>query len=507
MTPRKAQAVCLLLPLTLAVPLLWRDVIPAALLPRLLTPQALAALALGWAAFALALRYFRPGYSVEPNRWGLVVGLAAVGIYFLGSVRSEPTLHWAAGGLLYLGGALYLGGPYFAVVTLPAAFATTAAASGVLRDTFVEVPLLAVLALYIAATFRLDRGLSRAGVEPCPHLSEHADGTPYCAYCGKMLTAPRVAIGRAKLGPLLLASLLILALAVAQPVAFSVTRSGISYTTYTAAGIHPQPLIESLPPGWKVANTTAGTSAAGTAVSYDLASARSNVSLLVTLSTTTYHSPSIVPANFSKATPTGSVQVDNQTLTEYGLTSNGSAGYTGLVWSAPVSYLSGGRVSTGMLSFLAAQPTATYNATGGKDLATISSSLLHRVGPPQSWSLPLAIVGSPVLQYSPYIFPSVALIAVVLFVGSLRGRELRDSKVVDNSFGLTSYEFSLFATLARARGLNTGAELEAAVEKKGIWHGGDFGAELSRLERLALMSGHVRVRGGVPRLLWRCELA
>jgi len=507
MTPRKAEAACLLLPLALVVPLLWRDLAPGALLPRIISPEGLAAIALGGLAFGLGLRYFRPGYAVEANRWGLVVGLAAIGVYFYGSVRSDSTLHWVGGGLLYVGAVLYVGGPYFAAATLPAVGAAVATLSGLAEDLVVEVPLAVILAVYIAATFRLDPAASRGWTQACPHHASHPSSSPYCASCGRMLTYPAVRLGRAKLGPMFLASMLIVTLAVAQPVAFNVTRSGISYTTYTAAGIQVQPLIAALPPGWEVTNSTKGTSLAGTAVTYDLASARSNASLLVTLSTTTYHSPSILPANFSKATPSGSVQVDNQTLSEYGLTTNGSGSYTGLVWSGPMSYLAGGRVSTGLMSFLAAEPTAAYQANDGKDLASISASLLARVGGPQAWSIPLATVGSYVLDYSQYIVPSIALIAVLLFVGSLRGRELRDSRVVDNSFGLTSDEFSLFATLARARGLRTGSELEAIASSKGLWTAGDFCDELSRLERLGLMGSYIRVRGAVPRLFWKCELA
>jgi hypothetical protein len=103
--------------------------------------------------------------------------------------------------------------------------------------------------------------------------------------------------------------------------------------------------------------------------------------------------------------------------------------------------------------------------------------------------------------------PSIGLIAVVLFVGSLRGHELRESRVVDNTFGLSTEEFSLYAVLAGAAPLQTGGEYEAAAVKKGVWKGEGFSWELGRLERLSLMSRHVRVRGGVPRLLWRCELA
>ena len=108
---------------------------------------------------------------------------------------------------------------------------------------------------------------------------------------------------------------------------------------------------------------------------------------------------------------------------------------------------------------------------------------------------------------TPTSYRSVSLIAVLLFVGSLRGRELRDSRVVDNSFGLSTEEFSLFATLARVSGLQPGARFEAAAVAKRVWNEGDFCIELERLGRLGLMSSHVRVRGGVPRLFWKCELA
>ena len=79
--------------------------------------------------------------------------------------------------------------------------------------------------------------------------------------------------------------------------------------------------------------------------------------------------------------------------------------------------------------------------------------------------------------------------------------------MVDNTFGLSGEEFSLYAALAAATPLQTGAKYEATAVKKGVWSGSDFCQELGRLERLSLMSSHVRVRGGVPRLLWRCELA
>ena len=443
MTPRRAEAASLVLPLALVIPLLWRDFSPGGLLPRIISPEGLAALALGGAAFALGVRYFRPGYSVEPNRWGLVVGLAAIGVYFLGSVRSDATLHWTAGGLIYLGGVIYIGGPYFAVVTLPAMAAALAVASGFAQDTVVEAPLVVLLTTYIAATFRLGPSVSRDWAVACAHCADHTGSASYCVSCGRSLSQSSVRLTRGKAGPLLLASLVILMLAFAQPVAFNVTQSGINYTTYSTAGIQVQPLVNALPPGWRVANTTTATSPAETSMSYELASARSSVSLLVTLSDTTYKSPSIVPANFSHASPAGSVVVDNQTLTQYGLTTNGSASFTGLVWSAPISYLSGGRVSTGVLSFLAAEPTTTYNANGGHDLAAISSSLLDRVGTPQFWSIPLATIGSYTLEYDTYIIPSVSLIVVLLFVGSLRARELRDNRVVDNSFGLSTQEFSL----------------------------------------------------------------
>ena len=127
MTPRKAEALCLLLPLILVVPLLWREIASGSFLPGVVSPAGLAALVLGGAALALGARYFIPGYSIEPNRWGLVVGLAGVVVYFFGSVRSEVTLHWLGGGLLYLGAVVYVGGPYFAVVALPAVAATLAA--------------------------------------------------------------------------------------------------------------------------------------------------------------------------------------------------------------------------------------------------------------------------------------------------------------------------------------------------------------------------------------------
>jgi hypothetical protein len=507
MTPKRAEALALLLPFTLVVPLLWRDYLPATLLPRVLTATGVAALALGGVAFALGWRYFRPGYSVEPNRWGLVVGLAAMGTYFLGSVRSMVGLHWAAGGLLYLAAVIYLGGPYFAVVALPAVAAALVVVTGRAQDLLVEVPLAALLVAYIAATFRLDSPDSER-TRTCAHLGRRAGiGSSYCPSCGLRLGLPSVRLGRAKVGTVLLTALAILMLALAQPVAFNVTQSGVNYTTYTAAGIHVQPFIGSLPSGWKVANVTHTTSPLGTSMAYDLSSARSNASLLVVLSSTTYHPASAVPGNFSKANPVGDVQVGGQSLVKYGLTTNGSADFTGLAFSAPLSYLSGGRVSTGVFSFLAAEPAVAYNASRGQDLVAISSSVIQRLGAPQLWSLPLATVGSNILQYDAYLIPSVALIAVVLFVGSLRGRELRDSRVVDNSFGLSTGEFSLFAVLANEAPLRTGAEYEAAAVKKGVWEGGDFSRELLRLERLSLMSMHVRVRGGVPRLLWKCELA
>jgi hypothetical protein len=501
MTPRKAEALSLLLPLTLVVPLLWRDLVPGTL-SAALAPTGLAALALGVAGFALGARYFRPGYSVESNRWGLVVGLAAIGVYFLGSVRSLTTLHWAAGGLLYLGAVLYLGGPYFAVVALPAVAAVVAVASGLAQDLLVEVPLGVALATYIAATFRLDPSRATA----CAHCEEQAGmGSSYCSSCSRSLSPPSVRLGRARLGTVLVTSLAILVLALAQPVAFNVTQSGINYTTYTIGGIHVQPFIDTLPKGWKLANTTQSSSPAGTSMRFDLASARSNASLLVSLSATPYYAPPIVPGNFSEAI-VGNVTVGSQSLTKYGLTTNSSASWTGLAWSTPISYLSGGRVSTGLLSFMATEPTSAYNTTGGVDLATISSSVLTRLGAPELWSLPLVGIGSYILEYASYIIPSIGLIAVLLFVGSLRGRELRDARVVDNSFGLSSAEFSLYATLARMTSLQTGADCEAAAAKKGVWNLSDFCAELRRLESLGLMSSHVRVRGGVPRLLWKCEL-
>jgi len=494
----------MLLPLTLVVPLLWHDIAQAALLPSVLAPTGLAVLALGGAAFALGARYLRPGYSLEPNRWGLVVGLAAVGIYFYGSVQSVTTLHWIAGGLLYFGAIIYIGGPYFAVVALPAVAAALAVASGLAQDLLVEVPLGIGLMTYMLATFRLDR----SNPVTCAHCEEHiGDDSPYCTSCGRRLAPPSVRLGRAKVGTVLLTSLVILMLAMAQPVAFNVTQSGINYTTYSAAGMQVQPLINALPPGWKVANMTETSNSAGTAMAYDLASARSNVSLLITLSASPYYTPSIVPGNFSKASPAGDVEVSDQSLTKYGLTTNGSADFTGLAWSAPLSYLSGGQVSTGLLSFLTAEPTVAYNTNGGRDLVAISSSVLGRVSAPQLWSLPLVSIGSYILEYDTYIVPSLGLIGVLLFVGSLRGRELRDSRVVDNTFGLSSEEFSLYAALARAAPLQTGAEYEAAAVKRGAWGRKDFCQELGRLERLALMSSHVSVRGGIPRLLWKCELA
>jgi len=242
-------------------------------------------------------------------------------------------------------------------------------------------------------------------------------------------------------------------------------------------------------------------------MSYSLASEHSNVSLLVSLSANSYYTPSIVPGNFSKASPVGSAELNNQSLTKYELTQGDSPSFTGLIWSTPISYLSGGRVSTGLLSFLAAEPTAAYNANEGSDLLAISSSVIDRISVPQLWNLPLVSIGSYILEYDAYVIPSVGVVGVLLFVGSLRGRELRDSRVVDNTFGLSSEEFSLYATLARAAPLRTGAVYEAAAVRKGVWKRTDFCQELGRLERLALMSSHVRVRGGIPRLLWKCELA
>jgi|GEM_PF-4136385 len=503
MTPNKAEALSLLLPLTLVVPLLWHELAPGTL-STVLTPTGPLALALGGAAFAAGVRYFRPGYSLEPSRWGLVVGLAAIGVYFFGSVRSMTSLHWAAGGLLYLGAVIYLGGPYFAVVALPAVAAVIAAASGLSQELLVEVPLGVALVTYIAATFRLDP--SRAA--PCAHCEEQmSKGSSYCSSCSRRLSLPSVRLGRTRLGTVLLTSLAILLLALAQPVALNVTQSGINYTTYTVGGIQVQPLISALPPGWRVANTSQSSSSAGTSMTYDLASARSSVFLLVSLSATPYSVSSVVPGNFSKASFAGSVVVDNQSLTEYGLTTNSSASFTGLTWSAPLSYLSGGRVSTGLFSFIASEQTPVYNENGGIDLTTISSSVLARLGAPQLWDLPLVSIGSYILEYDSYIIPSIGLIAILLFVGSLRGRELRDSRVVDGTFGLSSAEFSLFATLAKEAALQTGAEYEAAALRKGFWNRGDFCTELGRLERLGLMKSHVRVRAGVPRLLWNCELA
>jgi hypothetical protein len=503
MTPRKAEALTLLLPLTLVVPLLWHDLVPGTL-SSAIAPTGLATLALGGAAFAFGARYFRPGYSLESNRWGLVLGLAAISVYFLGSVRSTADLHWAAGGLLYLGAVIYVGGPFFAVVALPAVAAVVAVASGLAQDMFVEVPLSVALMTYVAATFRLDP--SRGAM--CAHCEEQiGKGSSYCSSCSRRLSLPSVRLGRAKLGHVVLTSLVIVMLALAQPVAFNVTQSGINYTTYTVGGIRVQPLINTLPPGWHVANSTQSSSAAGTSMSYVLASARSSVALLVSLSATPDYAPSIIPGNFSKASIVGNVVVGTQSLTKYGLTTNSSASYTGLVWSAPISYLSGGQVSTGLLSFLAAEPTPAYTASRGVDLVAISSSVLTRLGAPQLWSLPLVGIGSYILEYDSYIIPSIGPIAVLLFVGSLRGRELRESRVVDGTFALSSAEFSLYATLARAAPLQTGAEYEATAVSMGVWNRSDFCTELGRLERLGLMKSHVRVRGGIPRLLWKCELA
>ena len=454
------------------------------------------------------MRYFRPGFSLEPNRWGLVVGLAAIGVYLFGSVRSVESLHWVAGGLLYLGAIVYVGGPYFAVVAFPALAATLAVAAGLAQDMLVAVPLGAVLVTYVAATFRTEQPDPHERALACLHLERHIGiGSPYCPSCGQRLALPTVRLRRAKVGTVLLASLAILALTIAQPVAFNVTQSGINYSTYTVAGTHVQPLIVGLPQGWKVANVTHTASPLGTSMAYSLSSAQSNASLTITLSANPYQAPPIVPEGFPKASPAGNVKVGDQSMVRYGLSTNSSADFTGLAWSAPLSYLSGGRVSTGVFSFLVAEPTGTYNATRGHDLVAISSSVLQRLGAPQLWSLPLASIGSYILEYDAYIIPSLGLIAVVLFVGSLRGRELRDSRVVDNTFGLSGEEFSLYAALAAATPLQTGAKYEATAVKKGVWSGSDFCQELGRLERLSLMSSHVRVRGGVPRLLWRCELA
>jgi len=504
MTPRKAEALTLLLPLTLVVPLLWHDLGQTTLLPRVLSPEGLATLVIGVVAFALGARYFRPGYSLEPNNWGVVVGLAAMGVYFYGSVQSVPTLHWAAGGLLYLGAIVYLGGPDFAAVALPAVGAILAVFSGLARNFVVGVALWIVLVTYMAATFRLLSPGERAA--PCAHCDERlTSGSLYCFSCGRGLALPSVRLGRAKVGKVLLTSGVLLILAVAQPAALDVTHSGINYTIYSAAGEQVQPLITSPPPGWRVTNETASSAPTQTSTAYDLTSAHSDASLLVTLWVPPFGPPRILPGlNTSLA---GSVELGNQSLAKYRVT-NGSASLTELAWSAPVSYLSGATVSTGTLSFVAAEPTAAYNATAGKDLLAISSSVVNMASTVQIWGFALVTVGSYILQYGSFIIPSMSLIAVLLFVGRLRGLELRDSRVVDTTFGLSSEEFSLYAALVREPPLETGAEYEAAAARKGVWDGGgDFCQELGRLERLGLISTRVRVRGGAPTLLWKCELA
>jgi hypothetical protein len=128
------------------------------------------------------------------------------------------------------------------------------------------------------------------------------------------------------------------------------------------------------------------------------------------------------------------------------------------------------------------------------------------VSAPQVWNVYLANVGSYMLKYSSYTIPSVGVAGLLLAVGALRGRELGDSRVVDNAFGLSREEFTLYATLTREAPLQTAAAYEAAAIRKGVrWN--DFYGEIGKLERLGLMSSHVCVRGGVPRLLWKCELA
>jgi hypothetical protein len=136
----------------------------------------------------------------------------------------------------------------------------------------------------------------------------------------------------------------------------------------------------------------------------------------------------------------------------------------------------------------------------------ITSSLLDRVSAPQVWNVYLANIGSYILKYSSYTIPSAGVAGLLLAVGALRGRELGDSRVVDNAFGLSREEFSLYAILTREAPFQTAADYEAAATRKGLkWN--DFYGELGKLERLGLMSSHVRVRGGTPRLLWKCELA
>ena len=377
MNPRKAEAACLLLPLALVVPLLWHDVGASVLLPRVLSLEGLAALALGGAAFVLGARYFRPGYSVEPNRWGLVVGLAAIGIYFLGSVRSDddPPLD---GGRAPLSGRGHLHrGSLLRGRDLPcgrrgprrrlgvrAGHAGRGPAGRLARD--LHRRHLPIGSFHLSGSGRL-RPLRRAHgkrrpvlrllrQEPRPALGE-ADAREGGA------AAPGVAGHiHARFGA-------------ASRVQRDAVRDKL-HDLLHHGDTGPAP-GNALPPGWRVANTTSATSAAETSMSYDLASARSSVSLLVTLSDTPYNYAFDRARELLQGLPDGhrgggqpdayGVRADEQRVGQLHRA----------VWSAPISYLSGGRVSTGSSASLRRSPpprtTPTRAMTSWRSLSSLAA--------------------------------------------------------------------------------------------------------------------------------------
>ena len=497
MTPRKAGAVVVLLPLTLVVPLLWKDLASEGAGKALLSPFALAFAAAGAVALVAGWRRFLPGYSIEPDRWGLVVGLGGVGLYLAGSAGSLSSLHWAGAGALYFGGVLYLGGRYASLVVIPAVLAALGAATSVVQDPLVGAPLGLFLVLYSGVALR-----TSAVADPgaaCAHCEEHSGKLEaFCSYCGSVLSVPAVRLSRRKVAVVLLAALAIAVAGQVQLVTLKASPSGVSYATYSTTGAQAQPLILSLPSGWKQVTANL-TTAPGVEGIYMLENSDSNASLLVTLST--YGIPLTSQGNVTQVSFAA-----NESMARYGVQTRAPAPLEGFAYSTPISFLSGGQVTSGAISVLATEPRTVYRATGGADLMPLASGLVAGLEGPLFWSFGLSTVGTYLFQYDSYAVPSLGLVCILIFVAALRGRELREGRVVDSAFGLSEKEFSLYATLSRARPLQTGAALDTAVSAKGVAMVGDLCHELKKMERLGLMKSHVRVQGRIPRLLWSCEL-